>query len=140
MEVEVAASAAAPAAAAAVASAENARLRARVAELEGKMVTLKRVLMAYQRLTSVCVALERPPKDSSKAAGHVSTLRCTAVNHVHKKALEFQVRLHLVGRFWFLGSGCGGCLVNWEGSGRGERTRRSNWSVFVAHVHTPLFF
>jgi hypothetical protein len=75
--------------------AETEALAARVAELEGKMTTLKRVLMAYQRLTSLCVSLEQAPK-AKKGADRVSTLRCTAVNHVHKKALEFQVRALLL--------------------------------------------
>lgn len=61
---------------------------AKVAALEGKVTALKRVLMAYQRLTSLCVSLEEAPSGGSRK----STLRCTAVNHVHKKALEFQVR------------------------------------------------
>ncbi len=65
-------------------------LAAHCEKLEEKVTTLKRVLMAYQRLTSLCVSLEQAPKKAG--AGGVSTLRCTAVNHVHKKALEFQVR------------------------------------------------
>lgn len=125
VEEEAAATAAAPAHASAAADAERRRLAARVAELEGKMVTLKRVLMAYQRLTSMCVSLEKGPKEgaASKAGqGRVSTLRCTAVNHVHKKALEFQVR-----SFWFrLVELCG--VDTWEA----PSSIRS-----VADIHVP---
>ena len=64
---------------------------ARIASLEGKMSDLKRILMAYQRFTSLCVTMER----KASVPGGVSKLSCTAINHVHKKAVKFSLKMNV---------------------------------------------
>lgn len=64
---------------------------ARIASLEGKMSDLKRVLMAYQRFTSLCVTMDR----KASAPGGISKLSCTAINHVHKKAVKFSLKMNV---------------------------------------------
>lgn len=64
---------------------------ARIASLEGKMSDLKRILMAYQRFTSLCVTMER----KASVPGGVSILSCTAINHVHKKAVKFSLKMNV---------------------------------------------
>ncbi len=63
----------------------------RIAVLEDKLGDLKRVLMAYQRFTSLCVTLEK----KAPVAGGVSKLSCTAINHVHKKAVKFSLKMNV---------------------------------------------
>lgn len=64
---------------------------ARIASLEGKIADLKRVLMAYQRFTSLCMTMER----KASGPGGVSKLSCTAINHVHKKAVKFSLKMNV---------------------------------------------
>jgi hypothetical protein len=48
---------------------------------------LKRLLMGYQRLTSVCATLD----DQEDPDAQTSRITCTAINHIHQRAVKFQV-------------------------------------------------
>lgn len=62
-------------------------------------------MLGYQRLTSICLSLEEEPPASTANAMDVdgqqqqqqeaglSTLSCTAINHLHKRAVRFSVQL-----------------------------------------------
>ena len=52
---------------------------------------LKRLVLGYQRLTSMCLTIDDadipPPDDPTR----LTRLNCTAINHVHKRATKFQL-------------------------------------------------
>lgn len=75
---------------------ELAAAEARIETLESKLAELKRVLMAYQRFSSLCITLEKPPSSrAATPAERMSKLSCTAINHVHKKAVKFSLKMNV---------------------------------------------
>lgn len=66
-------------------------LQAQIVALQGKLSDLKRILIAYQRFTSLCISMER----EASAPGGMSKLSCTAINHVHKKAVKFSLKMNV---------------------------------------------
>ena len=64
-----------------------------VACLEAKLEEKRELLRAYQRLTGIALSLPDTGNDDDEDDDDTLTVQCTAINHIHKRVVKFDLLL-----------------------------------------------